>query len=368
MRADEGAGGRGHVGEGAGRGVLRGEGAGRRDDGDTRSARPADAPPGGRTGVGRRGVLRGAAATGAAALTAPAVTGGATAVAAPRVVSRSAGPFEVLALLDARGTFPGQLRDRFSGASEQDWRLAERIDPGSFGPDGTWRLDFRCYAVRRPGGRVTLVDTGIGPADSPAAGWAPVPGRLPRVLAEAGISPSDVDSVVLTHLHEDHYGWAVGPDGTPAFPEARYLLQRSETAALDPADTAMTYVVRPLRRSGRLTEVDGAVRLCGGGRRGGAVHLRPTPGHTPGHQSVLVDGGHRRIMVTGDVLVHAVQLADPAVAYAFEQDPVTARTSRTRLLAEARARGALLATAHLTRPFVHPGPAGAGPAAVRTAH
>ncbi|WP_030543549.1 MBL fold metallo-hydrolase [Streptomyces albus] len=304
-------------------------------------------------------MLRGLAATGAAALAAPVVAGGAPAVAASRVVSRSAGPFEVLALLDARGTFPGKLRDRFSGAAEEDWRLAERLDPGSFGPGGTWRLDFRCYAVRRPGGRITLVDTGIGPAGSPAAGWAPVPGRLPRVLAEAGIAPSDVDSVVLTHLHEDHYGWAVGPDGAPAFPEARYLLQRSETAALDPADPAMTYVVGPLRRSGQLTEVEGAVRLCGGGRRGGAVHLRPTPGHTPGHQSVLVDGGRRRIVVTGDVLVHAVQLAAPAVAYAFEQDPATARASRERLLSEAHARGSLLATAHLTRPFVRPGPAAA---------
>ncbi len=59
--------------------------------------------------------------------------------------------------------------------------------------------------------------------------------------------------------------------------------------------------------------------------------------------------------MTGDVLVHAVQPGDPAVPYSHERDRETARTSREALLARARERGALLATAHLTRTFVEPG-------------
>ncbi|MFE0176030.1 MBL fold metallo-hydrolase [Streptomyces sp. NPDC059002] len=305
------------------------------------------------SGLDRRDVLR--AVVGGAALAGwgQVLGGGGRAGAAGRrtgVVARRAGAFEVLALLDAHGPFPGKVRDHFAGASDADWERAERIDPAAFGPDGTWELDFRCYAVRGPGGRVTLVDTGVGPAGSPAADWAPVPGHLPEVLAEAGIGAADVDAVVLTHLHEDHYGWVVGTDGSPIFPGARHVVQRTETAALGEGDSALSYVVAPLRAAGLLREVDGRTRLSGGG--GGAVTLVPTPGHTPGHQSVLVEGGVRRILVTGDVLVHAVQLVDPAVAYGFERDKETARRSRERLLADAGRDRALLATAHLNRPFV----------------
>ena len=81
----------------------------------------------------------------------------------------------------------------------------------------------------------------------------------------------------------------------------------------------------------------------------------PTPGHTPGHQSVVVEGRHEQVIVTGDVLVHAVQLVDPDVAYRFEADAEAARRTRRRLLDEAGVRRTVLATAHLNRPWVELG-------------
>ncbi|MGW6861616.1 MBL fold metallo-hydrolase [Streptomyces xanthophaeus] len=261
----------------------------------------------------------------------------------------------VVALLDATGTFFEPSRTAFPGADEADWVRAALLDPDAAGPDGAWLLDFRCFAIARPGGRWVLVDAGVGPAQGPAAGWAPVPGRLPAVLAAAGISAADVETVVLTHLHEDHAGWSAGTDGQPFFPAARYVVQRAEVAALDRADPVYDWTVAPLRASGQLHEVDGHHRL------GRGITLLPTPGHTPGHQSVLVeqDGGGpdgaRDVLVTGDVLVHAVQLGNPAVPYSHERDRAAARASREDLLARAVERGALLATAHLTRPFVEPG-------------
>lgn len=323
------------------------------------------------TGAERRGVLRGMVAAGAAALAGWRLVG--TAAAAPgtsggsaRAVTCRAGPFEVLALQDAHGPFPGTARETFPGAGEADWSRARRLDPAAFGPDDTWKLDFRCHAIRGPGGRVTLIDSGVGPLGSPASGWAPVPGHLPQVLEAAGIAPRDVETVVLTHLHEDHYGWAVSPEGVPLFPEARHVVQRAETAALGEDDTARSYVVAPLREAGLLHEVDGRVRLLRSRRTGGAVTLVPTPGHTPGHQSVLVDGGARRVVVTGDVLVHAVQLANPGVAYRLEADQATARRTREALLAEARAHRAVLATSHLNRPFVPSPPVARANARART--
>ncbi|MFE5945456.1 MBL fold metallo-hydrolase [Streptomyces sp. NPDC056480] len=260
----------------------------------------------------------------------------------------------VTALLDASGVFFKSARDAFPGAVAADWAAAAALDPGAVGPDGTWRLDFRCFAVADPDGSGwTLVDAGVGPAEGPGAPWCPVPGRLPDVLAQAGIDRADVHTVVLTHLHEDHSGWAADAAGRPFLPQARYVVQRAETAALDRVDPVWDWVVEPLRAAGRLHEVEGRHRLRPG------VTLLPTPGHTPGHQSVLVERPDGRdVLITGDLLVHAVQLAAPAVAYAHERDPATARASREELLARAAESGAVLATAHLTRPFVEvPGPA-----------
>src|SRR5690606_33137376 len=123
------------------------------------------------------------------------------------------------------------------------------------------------------------------------------------------------------------------------------------------------YAVRPLQSAGQLHAVDGAVVLSGDtatptrrtpvGRRGDRIRVVPTPGHTPGHQSVLVEGGRNdQVVVTGDVLVHAAQIADPDVAYRYEAIQSLARRTRLGLLASARRDRVVLATAHLNRPFV----------------
>ncbi|WP_083458944.1 MBL fold metallo-hydrolase [Jiangella muralis] len=314
----------------------------------------APGSPAARHGIGRRPFV--VAALGAG-LTAAAAHVTASAGPAGRRVSSAArhqvGGLEVIALLDASGPFPAAWTEMFPDATDTDWAAARAIDPAAFGDDGRWHLDFHCYAVRRPSGRVMLVDSGVGPAGSPASGWAPVPGRLPRALTEAGIAAGDVDLVVMTHLHEDHVGWAVGPDGTPMFPDARYLVQRDEVDHLagDPGSVVWGYVVEPLLRTGQLHQVRGAARLPAG-RRGERVLAVPTPGHTVGHQSVVVGGPRDEVIITGDVLVHAVQLADPGVAYALENDQATARATRRALLRRAERADAVLATAHLHTPFV----------------
>jgi glyoxylase-like metal-dependent hydrolase (beta-lactamase superfamily II) len=309
--------------------------------------------------VRRRTVLLGGLTAGLAAARL-----GTPAAATPGIISgaatMSAGPFQVVALLDATGPFFLTADAAFTGATEQDWAHAQQIDPGAFGPNGTWHLDFRCFAIRLPTGGVALVDAGVGPTGSPASSWAPVPGHLLARLAEAGIDETDVRLVVLTHLHEDHFGWSVSPEGVPTFPNARYVIQRTEIAALQQAgdEVVLPYVVEPLRRTAQLDTVDGEV--CLARTRGGTVSTIPTPGHTPGHQSVLVRAPARQVLITGDVLVHAVQLVAPDVGYRFEADQHTARQTRRTLLNQAERRPTWLATAHLTTPFV--------PADLRTPH
>ncbi|MBW5248505.1 MBL fold metallo-hydrolase [Streptomyces sp. P01-B04] len=276
------------------------------------------------------------------------------------------GATEIIALHDGEGPFFSPRAEAFPEASAAQWAEADRYDPGAVDAEGRWRLRFRAYAIRGDNG-VTVVDAGIGPADSPAASWAPVPGVLPESLAAAGIDPADVDTVVLTHLHTDHVGWAVvteaavpsascTADGVPSpgsaagrrpyFPNAEYLLQRAEFEAIDVLNPQLRQTLTdPLAAAGRLRLLDGDTQM----RAGRAV---ATPGHTPGHQSVLVADGRERVLVTGDLLVHALQLIHPELAYAHEIDPEAARQSRERMLRRGTATTLHVATPHLTEPFI----------------
>jgi glyoxylase-like metal-dependent hydrolase (beta-lactamase superfamily II) len=171
---------------------------------------------------------------------------------------------------------------------------------------------------------------------------------LVAALGEVGIVVGDVDTVVLTHLHEDHCGGVVDGSGSPVFPEARHVVQAVEIASLraESDRTIWSFAVEPLLGAGLLDEVNGRVALTSG------VTVVPTPGHTAGHQSVVVTAGDDEVIVTGDVLVHAVQLANPDVAYRSEADQAVAAETRRRMLDDAQARGSRLATAHLHTPFV----------------
>jgi glyoxylase-like metal-dependent hydrolase (beta-lactamase superfamily II) len=261
-------------------------------------------------------------------------------------VTRRIGSATLVALTDAEGPFFQPRADAFPAATAEHWRRADELDPAAV-RDGGWWLRFRCFLIRLDGGRTILVDAGIGGADAPARTWAPVPGSLPAELSAAGVAPGDVDTVVITHLHTDHIGWAVEA-GAPYFGNARYLVPSADIEAVTRLNPSLDRVLlEPLRVTGQLDPTDGDLEVADG------VRVVATPGHTPGHQSVLLGG---TVLLTGDLLVHAVQLVDPALPYAHDDAQERARESRQAWLG--RHRG-LLATPHLGEPFVDwPRPAG----------
>jgi glyoxylase-like metal-dependent hydrolase (beta-lactamase superfamily II) len=199
------------------------------------------------------------------------------------------------------------------------------------------------------GTRRILVDTCIGPH----AGMASVPldpsGFL-DALSAAGYGLDDIDTVVCTHLHFDHVGWntrLMDGEWRVTFPRARYLFGRIEwdhwqTASSHIVDIGAT--VRPVVDAGQADLVETDHVVCE------EVRLEPTPGHTPGHVSVIVESGGERAVITGDLVHHPVQFAEPDLGNAADCDRHQATATRRRFREERRADGALVIGTHFPGP------------------
>jgi glyoxylase-like metal-dependent hydrolase (beta-lactamase superfamily II) len=253
-------------------------------------------------------------------------------------LTHTVGDLTAVALTDAEAAHFDRREDAIPAATPQDWAAADAVDPGALAADGRWWLRFRCFAIRYADGPVTLVDAGVGPPGAPGA-WEPMAGRLPYELAAAGIEPGDVTAIVLTHLHSDHVGWVL-PASTP-FPQARLVVQRADVAAFkEPLGETL------LADESRLDILDGDADL------GSGLRAVATPGHTPGHQCVVVTAGEERLVITGDLFVHAVQFLKPELAYAYDMDAEVARASRAGMLRAGVATASWFAPSHLGEPFI----------------
>ncbi len=132
-------------------------------------------------------------------------------------------------------------------AAAWDQYRAQHLDT-----DGNIHLNLGCFLVRT-GGSTVLVDTGIG-----GRGGAFPPGRLIDELKQAGVSPEDINQVVITHMHFDHIGWnTVERDGrtVPTFPRARYTIQSGEWdywSKEESAKQTMENFAYPVQAAGQL--------------------------------------------------------------------------------------------------------------------
>lgn len=175
------------------------------------------------------------------------------------------------------------------------------VRPGSETGDGAPRVEpALCYLVDH-GGELLLFDTGIGTADPETdAHYRPYRRPLEAALAGAGVTLADIALVVNCHLHFDHIG------GNPLFPGTPVLVQAAELSAARGADYTPEHLVG--FPGARYEELAGESEIRPG------LWVLPTPGHTAGHQSLVIRRPDGTVVLAGQTHVSASAFAAAELA------------------------------------------------------
>jgi glyoxylase-like metal-dependent hydrolase (beta-lactamase superfamily II) len=234
-----------------------------------------------------------------------------------------------------------------SGPTRPTWLLPDAVPaalerhrawlaPHFLDDKGRLLQSIHAFVVEGPDLRM-IVDTCVG-NDKDRGGRAPfhmLRTTFLDALAAAGFPPESIDVVLCTHLHVDHVGWNTRLENgrwVPTFARARHLFARREwehwsSEQDDDAKRIMSDSVRPILDAGLATLVAMDDRISS------EIRLEPTPGHTPGHVSVRLSSGDAEAVITGDLMHHPVQMAEPQWATPFDTDAEQARTTRREFCA-----------------------------------
>lgn len=259
------------------------------------------------------------------------------------------GDIEVIRLLD--GTFRVDGGAMFGVVPKTLW--AKRAVPDR---ENRITLALNCFLVRTPE-TTLLLDTGVGPdVDRRYVDFYSFerdPGLF-GVLAELRLGPEDIDIIVNSHLHFDHCGGNTlrTAEGrwVPAFPKARYVVQRGEwEQALHPVErdkpSYLPARLKPLGSPGTLSLVEGDAPVAPG------VEAILVPGHTAFHQGLKVVSGGRTFFYLGDSVPTVAHIDLPYIM-SYDLYPVDTFNNKKALLARAAEEGWVVAFSHdLSHPF-----------------
>jgi glyoxylase-like metal-dependent hydrolase (beta-lactamase superfamily II) len=201
----------------------------------------------------------------------------------------------------------------------------------------------------RTGSHLALVDTGA------AKLFAPTLGRLPENLAAVAVQPSDIDTVLMTHLHVDHFGGLTDTNDTALFPNATLVVSEieadfwlSEENAGNAPERARANFAMAQKAT---TPYRDRMRLVNEGEVLPGISLLALPGHTPGHSGYVISSGGQSLLIWGDIVhVPGIQFARPEVGLAFDLDAAAARVTRERIFDMAAIETMMVAGMHLEFP------------------
>jgi glyoxylase-like metal-dependent hydrolase (beta-lactamase superfamily II) len=246
--------------------------------------------------------------------------------------------------------FPGG--SLFPKATPELLKASPWLFPHFAKDDDTLIASVHALLVETPGLRL-VVDTCIG-NDKPRGltGGNPLATQFLQHLADAGWNRDSVNAVVCTHLHVDHVGWnSMLVDGkwVPTFPKARYLIGKHEfehwsNESDEEQKAILGDSVRPLFDADLVDLVETDHRISP------ELRLRATPGHTPGHVSVMIESEGQKAVITGDIAHHPCQMAHPEWTTSYDSDAQIATDTRAKLFAEWADQPILVIGTHYAAP------------------
>ncbi len=203
---------------------------------------------------------------------------------------------------------------------------------------------FTCLIVNT-GRHKVLVDTG-------ADGLTPNTGRLLRNLQAVGIEAGEIDTVILTHGHDDHIGGNTDAKGKPSFPRARYVMWKEEWTFWTSEQPEALYKNEDFTFTRKnlfpiqdqMDLLDHEAEVVSG------VRAIPAPGHTPGHMAVSVSSHGKQLLCISDAFLHPIHIEHPEWHAAHEVASEQIIKTRHFLLNKAATEKALMLAFHFPFP------------------
>ncbi len=217
------------------------------------------------------------------------------------------------------------------------------------------QMGMRCLLIEHPSGLI-LIDTGAGNKEDDKFkniyGLENEGGNgltmLEDGLAQVGVRPADIVMVINSHLHFDHAGGNTrrgkGDKVEISFPNATYIVKRGEYeyATHTNERTAASYFERnftPIEAAGKIEFVTREKEIVKG------VRVVPTPGHTPFHQSILIESAGERAFYLADLIPTASHLPLPWIM-GYDVEPLVTLETKRRILKQAMDENWLLIFEH----------------------
>jgi glyoxylase-like metal-dependent hydrolase (beta-lactamase superfamily II) len=263
------------------------------------------------------------------------------------------GKFEVTALLDGTINLDTSLLRNISEIEIKKLLVRGFIDDPRKVP-----TSCNAYLINT-GSKLILIDAGSGQFMGPSCG------KLPENLKAAGYSPEQIDIILITHLHADHFGGLLSADGKPAFPKAMVYVAKAEndfwTSDVEPKlnvpEELQQHLLQARKQAIKVADQYRAIKQWKTFENADLPvdHIKAVPllGHTPGHMGYEVASEGKSLLVIGDV-VHfgVVQFPVPNAVVFFDADTSQAASTRKEIFQRLAGSQTLIAGMHLSCPGI----------------